>query len=1185
MGDDLAFDDRLPVLFDDRFLEQRQVAVQFARVVQSLGNRFGAEEPGRLNREPVQIDVVTFGTMHVLPVYQVVVSGEDALGYGVGIDLPGTLTHDGQRGQVIAVPIPEQVADFVHRHVEPITAVLAGPPVFGVIHDGDSGQTARGYADHIAGAGRRANHRRIARDDRHPLVSRFHELNAEIIPVHLENLTGPILLGLRDHVFVAGNVFPLEVVIGRADTVEIVSGRRVVGQVVVVHVDVKNFAGEVAMSRLVGRARPFQAVWLRLDSRRENDALQRRSETQPVQVLVGRRVARTRVVAHRNRRSIDLLILVANAQPEAADPRRVQLVQRTLEVQIGLVFQGIVNNVDRVEYQIVRRIGRLLGRDQLIEIRLSGGLDVQFIIVEIDFDLVERLNQVSARVTAYRLRNRGNHLGPKIQGEIDPHVAAFVERHREDIHQRIGTRTHDGNPVGIIRQRLGKSDNHFVSTLANPDPTVGDRHIVAVAKSAVAAAADDLDRAERVAIDDLTVVETEQQFPGCDMIDFPVLKQFALVGYDGYQLQVGLLPCAHAGRQPESNDVERVFKSRKALIGYVDIVAEIHIDIVCVAEDAVLADADRVSQVAALVHQVCLGIILIRMPVAEEVPRLVHHDIADPRADQIDDSNRRIEPVLIQRVGIGGRCAQQIQQHDGCLFRFEVTHVDRFGKPDRLDSELAYRPADHHAADVGHPEHVAVIARVENLDVELTRRPAGRVVAIVAEKTYVAGKALFNRGHNCVDNRVQVGHRVEPPAGQESRQRRERRRAGGAENRHIQTRTVEIQQQDLAAADGLGFQLGTEHAQVQVVVADAAHRTNIVSPRRIHHPRKGRIAAAGQRRNGRVSARDVLGRADQLEPGGVLQRKHPAAQQIRPKNVTRVQIHPEEVDVSVVQADRHFVITGRVGSPARGRIRRVRLPTKAPTTDNRVVVVCRRRSKHQIAIVGKPIVIVDGQQVSGRIIDPHDGIQCAAHRLRIDVDGNQITGADSLNNVPVVVAAGRTEGPVADVCCGQHGVAAGHAGHGGVEQGTVFFRRSNCRRRRTGRQRAHYVNLGILSRIKAQRNGIGQHARIVRLGLVRRDQLDDRSQWSQRSRCNCLGAVNHLMRQLGKRHIRGQVGGLYHARVDVGEFLVQPVMADAQQHPIFELLQTQIAVAKGPLPFKSLLNCPLRSFLAREKPQ
>ena len=180
---------------------------------------------------------------------------------------------------------------------------------------------------------------------------RFHELDAEIVSEHLEDFTGPILLGLRDQVL--GGVpaeIPFEVVIGRDDTVDTVFGLRVVVLVVVVEVDVKAVevieaegievfgVGEVAMSRLVGRAGPFQPVGLRLDAGRQNDALQRRSEAQPVQVLVGRRVARTRVVTHSNHRSIDLLILVADSQPEVTPPVRMQLLKR--HRQRGCSSQG-----------------------------------------------------------------------------------------------------------------------------------------------------------------------------------------------------------------------------------------------------------------------------------------------------------------------------------------------------------------------------------------------------------------------------------------------------------------------------------------------------------------------------------------------------------------------------------------------------------------------------------------------------------------------------------------------------------------------------------------------------------------------------------------------------------------------------------------------------------------------------
>jgi len=63
-----------------RFLVQRQDRVEEARVLQPLGDRLAAEQSRLGHREPIQIDVATFGPMHGLAIDDVGVAGEDRLG-------------------------------------------------------------------------------------------------------------------------------------------------------------------------------------------------------------------------------------------------------------------------------------------------------------------------------------------------------------------------------------------------------------------------------------------------------------------------------------------------------------------------------------------------------------------------------------------------------------------------------------------------------------------------------------------------------------------------------------------------------------------------------------------------------------------------------------------------------------------------------------------------------------------------------------------------------------------------------------------------------------------------------------------------------------------------------------------------------------------------------------------------
>ena len=99
---DLSLHDKFTVLLDGRFSKQRQGAVQQAGITQPLGNGLGTEKPGCLDGELVEVDVVTFGTVHVPSMYQIVVPGKDTLGQGVGIDRPVTVAQGAIVQQTVA---------------------------------------------------------------------------------------------------------------------------------------------------------------------------------------------------------------------------------------------------------------------------------------------------------------------------------------------------------------------------------------------------------------------------------------------------------------------------------------------------------------------------------------------------------------------------------------------------------------------------------------------------------------------------------------------------------------------------------------------------------------------------------------------------------------------------------------------------------------------------------------------------------------------------------------------------------------------------------------------------------------------------------------------------------------------------------------------------------------------------
>lgn len=381
------------------------------------------------------------------------------------------------------------------------------------------------------------------------LRRRFDELHAHVGAHQIQQVASPLLLDFGNQVVqrVAQGVEAVvvaEVVEERART------RRPVRNVPVLRIVVLGGngreVGQFTVPRLVHPAGPLHGVQpvvgRRLDARLDDDlALGQRPHAQRPQFLAGRFVAGAGVFVGKPHRGRDLLILVADPQPEGSLARRVEVLHGVGERQHRLVVDGIVDHRGRIDDGVVPGVRRLVGGDELIILRILGRADVQLIVVEVNVDPVASVLQLPGYVPGNRLRNHRDHLGAEIQLEMDHQVLALVERDAAVVDQRVGQLAKNRDAVQIVRQRLGEADHNLIRSLADADVTVRHHHVVGVSEQVVAAGSNDLDGGGQLlrghVVERLALVETENQLLRGDMEDFAVFQQGTFVGNDRHQFR------------------------------------------------------------------------------------------------------------------------------------------------------------------------------------------------------------------------------------------------------------------------------------------------------------------------------------------------------------------------------------------------------------------------------------------------------------------------------------------------------------------------------------------------------------------------------------------------------------------------------------------------------------------------
>ena len=305
LGDRLISDDSVPGL-----LVQDYRGVEQARIVHALGEDLGAEYAVHVHGqfELVHVDVDTLGTVEVPPMHDVVIARVSRVGRA-GVVLNVLVSpHDRPDRQVVRVPEPEVVHDLVHCHGEEPAAVVE--PIAEeilVIHQGQSVPSNSGCLvsnpRHLPGARLQAHGDQVAHRHLNPQTLRFVELHPEVVAEQLEDLADAVLLRFSNQQVVkrlALRIVPVHV----GEVVR--NGRDAVDRI---GVDVRDIAAQevrevifggdafvprqVAVAGLVDGPRPLQAVGLRVDARRDDQALRRvagSETTQPLRLV--ERVAR-----------------------------------------------------------------------------------------------------------------------------------------------------------------------------------------------------------------------------------------------------------------------------------------------------------------------------------------------------------------------------------------------------------------------------------------------------------------------------------------------------------------------------------------------------------------------------------------------------------------------------------------------------------------------------------------------------------------------------------------------------------------------------------------------------------------------------------------------------------------------------------------------------------------------------
>jgi len=140
---------------------------------------------------------------------------------------------------------------------------------------------------------------------------------------------------------------------------------------------------------------------------------------------------------------------------------------------------------------VVRRLYRVVGVDQLVEVGIRRVNRRQVVVVEIDLDLRGPLGQNPAGGPIDRLRHDAQDLRTEIQlelpGVVLPVVLAVVRVVAQSktvlAAQRSRSRAGDVDAVQVVRQVFGEAENHFAGRVAQPDIARFDHHVVRPAQN------------------------------------------------------------------------------------------------------------------------------------------------------------------------------------------------------------------------------------------------------------------------------------------------------------------------------------------------------------------------------------------------------------------------------------------------------------------------------------------------------------------------------------------------------------------------------------------------------------------------------------------------------------------------------------------------------------------------------
>ena len=119
---------------------------------------------------------------------------------------------------------------------------------------------------------------------------------------------------------------------------------------------------------------------------------------------------------------------------------------------------------------------------------------MQIVVVEEDVDLVLALGQIATSYAVHGLRYDGYDLGAQVQLEVDRIAVRVRQKRCERIalaiavavrHAPQGSDVHIGvvktehiDSVQVVRQRFGKTHDHFVGRSAQPDEAWRDDNVV-----------------------------------------------------------------------------------------------------------------------------------------------------------------------------------------------------------------------------------------------------------------------------------------------------------------------------------------------------------------------------------------------------------------------------------------------------------------------------------------------------------------------------------------------------------------------------------------------------------------------------------------------------------------------------------------------------------------------------------